>query len=150
MQSKRSIICQKGYILCYFYLQAWLGEIYEYAQDDVVIMLLGNKSDMNNEKVIRREDGERLARVKSLCNNDSCELMLDGYGEEYIFYPCLFEYWSGSQLSHHYNSLHYHQMVNGPLLDLEFTRQYVVYCAIKYFFCRNITLHSWKPVPKQD
>ena len=46
-------------------MQAWLGEIYEYAQDDVVIMLLGNKSDMNNEKVIRREDGERLARVST-------------------------------------------------------------------------------------
>ncbi|XP_064608016.1 ras-related protein Rab-37-like isoform X1 [Liolophura sinensis] len=43
-------------------IRAWLAEINEYAQDDVVIMLLGNKSDMTGERVIRREDGERLAR----------------------------------------------------------------------------------------
>ncbi|XP_052121008.1 ras-related protein Rab-37 [Frankliniella occidentalis] len=42
-------------------IRAWLGEIREYAQDDVVIMLLGNKADCN-ERIVRREDGERLAR----------------------------------------------------------------------------------------
>ncbi|XP_059004747.1 ras-related protein Rab-37 isoform X5 [Mustela lutreola] len=56
---------------------AWLTEIHEYAQRDVVIMLLGNKShrppaegrqwlllqaDVSNERVIRSEDGETLAR----------------------------------------------------------------------------------------
>lgn len=43
-------------------IRAWLTEINEYAQDDVVIMLLGNKADMGGDKIIRREDGERLAR----------------------------------------------------------------------------------------
>ncbi|KAL1140687.1 hypothetical protein AAG570_000617 [Ranatra chinensis] len=44
-------------------IRAWLGEIKEYAQDDVVIMLLGNKSDCHNsDRTVRREDGERLAR----------------------------------------------------------------------------------------
>ncbi|KAK7578151.1 hypothetical protein V9T40_010356 [Parthenolecanium corni] len=44
-------------------IRAWLGEIKEYAQDDVVIMLLGNKTDCkSSERVIRREDGERLAK----------------------------------------------------------------------------------------
>ncbi|XP_027224129.2 ras-related protein Rab-26 isoform X4 [Penaeus vannamei] len=42
--------------------RAWLGEVHEYAQDDVVIMLIGNKCDVNGERVVRREDGERLAR----------------------------------------------------------------------------------------
>ncbi|XP_051529606.1 ras-related protein Rab-37-like [Myxocyprinus asiaticus] len=42
--------------------RAWLTEIHEYAQDDVIIMLLGNKSDMSSSRVIRREDGEKLAR----------------------------------------------------------------------------------------
>ncbi|XP_062590908.1 ras-related protein Rab-37-like isoform X3 [Saccostrea cucullata] len=42
-------------------IRAWLGEINEYAQEDVVIMLLGNKADMTAERVIRTEDGERLA-----------------------------------------------------------------------------------------
>ncbi|KAB0795498.1 hypothetical protein PPYR_12337 [Photinus pyralis] len=43
-------------------IRAWLGEIREYAQDDVVIMLIGNKCDCGTDRVIRREDGERLAR----------------------------------------------------------------------------------------
>lgn len=42
--------------------RAWLGEINEYAQEDVAIMLLGNKADMNQERVIKCEDGERLAK----------------------------------------------------------------------------------------
>ena len=48
-----------------FVLQAWLAEINEYAQEDVVIMLLGNKADLG-ERVIRAEDGERLAKVSYL------------------------------------------------------------------------------------
>ncbi|XP_033894377.1 ras-related protein Rab-37-like isoform X2 [Acipenser ruthenus] len=43
-------------------IRAWLTEIHEYAQQDVVIMLLGNKSDMSSERVIKREEGEKLAR----------------------------------------------------------------------------------------
>ncbi|XP_025715699.1 ras-related protein Rab-37 isoform X1 [Callorhinus ursinus] len=43
-------------------IRAWLTEIHEYAQRDVVIMLLGNKADVSSERVIRSEDGEILAR----------------------------------------------------------------------------------------
>ena len=43
--------------------QAWLTEINEYAQEDVVIMLLGNKADMASERLIKTEDGEKLAKV---------------------------------------------------------------------------------------
>lgn len=43
-------------------IRAWLGEIREYAQDDVVIMLIGNKGDCGSDRAVRREDGERLAR----------------------------------------------------------------------------------------
>ncbi|CAG0881599.1 unnamed protein product [Cyprideis torosa] len=43
--------------------RAWLAEIKEYAQTDVIIMLLGNKCDVAPaERKVRREDGERLAR----------------------------------------------------------------------------------------
>ncbi|XP_019059987.1 ras-related protein Rab-26 isoform X2 [Fukomys damarensis] len=44
-------------------IQAWLTEIQEYAQDDVVLMLLGNKVDSAQERVVKREDGEKLAKV---------------------------------------------------------------------------------------
>ncbi|CAL1615190.1 unnamed protein product [Knipowitschia caucasica] len=47
-------------------IRAWLTEIHEYAQSDVVIMLLGNKTDMAGERAIRREEGERLAREYSV------------------------------------------------------------------------------------
>ncbi|XP_057716778.1 ras-related protein Rab-26-like [Corythoichthys intestinalis] len=43
-------------------IQAWLTEINEYAQQDVVLMLLGNKADATHERVVKREDGERLAK----------------------------------------------------------------------------------------
>ncbi|XP_025054988.1 ras-related protein Rab-37 isoform X1 [Alligator sinensis] len=43
-------------------IRAWLSEIHEYAQKDVVIMLLGNKADVSSERVVRTEDGETLAR----------------------------------------------------------------------------------------
>ncbi|KAG2456078.1 RAB26 protein, partial [Polypterus senegalus] len=42
--------------------QAWLTEIHEYAQQDVVLMLLGNKADATHERVVKREDGEKLAK----------------------------------------------------------------------------------------
>lgn len=47
-------------------LQAWLGEIFDYAQDDVVVMLLGNKCDSSSDRVIKKEEGERLSKVRCL------------------------------------------------------------------------------------
>uniref|UniRef100_A0A8C3AW06 small monomeric GTPase n=1 Tax=Cyclopterus lumpus TaxID=8103 RepID=A0A8C3AW06_CYCLU len=47
-------------------IRAWLTEIHEYAQSDVVIMLLGNKADMSSVRAIRRDEGERLAREYSV------------------------------------------------------------------------------------
>jgi len=44
-------------------IQAWLTEIQEYAQHDVVLMLLGNKVDSAQERAVKREDGEKLAKV---------------------------------------------------------------------------------------
>uniref|UniRef100_A0A3B3QWN4 small monomeric GTPase n=1 Tax=Paramormyrops kingsleyae TaxID=1676925 RepID=A0A3B3QWN4_9TELE len=43
-------------------MQAWLTEIHEYAQQNVVLMLLGNKADAAHERVVKREEGERLAK----------------------------------------------------------------------------------------
>ncbi|XP_021500384.1 ras-related protein Rab-26 isoform X2 [Meriones unguiculatus] len=44
-------------------IQAWLTEIQEYAQQDVVLMLLGNKVDSTQERAVKREDGEKLAKL---------------------------------------------------------------------------------------
>ncbi|KAL0617256.1 Ras-related protein Rab-26 [Plecturocebus cupreus] len=60
-------------------IQAWLTEIQEYAQQDVALMLLGNKVggpavlnwaaglvDSAHERVVKREDGEKLAKEYGL------------------------------------------------------------------------------------
>ncbi|KAL2766614.1 ras-related protein Rab-26 isoform 2 [Daubentonia madagascariensis] len=46
--------------------RAWLTEIQEYAQHNVVLMLLGNKVDAAHEHVVKREDGEKLAKEYGL------------------------------------------------------------------------------------
>nr|XP_012599333.1 ras-related protein Rab-26 isoform X3 [Microcebus murinus] len=47
-------------------IQAWLTEIQEYAQHNVVLMLLGNKVDSAHEHKVKREDGEKLAKEYGL------------------------------------------------------------------------------------
>ncbi|XP_066914270.1 ras-related protein Rab-26-like isoform X2 [Clytia hemisphaerica] len=42
--------------------RAWLSEIREYAPNDAVIMLLGNKCDLAKERQVKREEGEKLAQ----------------------------------------------------------------------------------------
>ncbi|XP_036429221.1 ras-related protein Rab-26 [Colossoma macropomum] len=43
-------------------IQAWLTEIHDFAQENVVLMLLGNKADSTHERVVKREEGEKLAK----------------------------------------------------------------------------------------
>ncbi|KAG7226608.1 hypothetical protein INR49_003774 [Caranx melampygus] len=43
-------------------ITAWLTEIHEYAQQDVVVMLLGNKADSTHDRAVKREEGEKLAK----------------------------------------------------------------------------------------
>ncbi|CAF1064289.1 unnamed protein product [Didymodactylos carnosus] len=42
-------------------ISVWLSEIKEFAHDDVIIMLIGNKID-KSQRVVSKEAGERLAR----------------------------------------------------------------------------------------
>ncbi|XP_075117982.1 ras-related protein Rab-37-like isoform X2 [Leptodactylus fuscus] len=43
-------------------IRAWLTEVHEFAHQDVVVMLLGNKCDVASGRVVRTEDGESLAK----------------------------------------------------------------------------------------
>ncbi|XP_008182396.1 ras-related protein Rab-37 isoform X4 [Acyrthosiphon pisum] len=48
-------------------IRAWLSEIRDYANDQVVIMLIGNKADCSlNDRMVKREDGEQLAKEYSV------------------------------------------------------------------------------------
>lgn len=42
-----------------------MTEIQEYAQSDAIIMLIGNKADKEDERVIKFCEGQRLAEVRS-------------------------------------------------------------------------------------
>lgn len=46
-----------------------MAEIHEYAQEDVVIVLLGNKADMTSERAVRLDEGECLAKVEHYSYN---------------------------------------------------------------------------------
>uniref|UniRef100_A0A1A9V3Q7 Ras-related protein Rab-37 n=1 Tax=Glossina austeni TaxID=7395 RepID=A0A1A9V3Q7_GLOAU len=49
--------------ITYDNIRAWLCEIRDCAQENVVIVLIGNKADCSNsDRQVKREDGERLAR----------------------------------------------------------------------------------------
>ena len=43
--------------------QEWLTVVQEHASPDVIVMILGNKADMNSERVVKSEQIERLAKV---------------------------------------------------------------------------------------
>eukprot|EP00828_Plagiopyla_frontata_P008545 TRINITY_DN14278_c0_g1_i2.p2 TRINITY_DN14278_c0_g1~~TRINITY_DN14278_c0_g1_i2.p2 ORF type:complete len:225 (-),score=44.82 TRINITY_DN14278_c0_g1_i2:149-823(-) len=44
----------------------WLNELNNYAEKNVELLLLGNKSDLNEEKVIKQERAQDLAQQKNL------------------------------------------------------------------------------------
>lgn len=51
-----------------------MSEIHEYAKDDVVVMLLGNKCDMTSERCVKREEAEKLAKVNNMAaGRNRCE-----------------------------------------------------------------------------
>ncbi|XP_076844057.1 ras-related protein Rab-26 isoform X1 [Brachyhypopomus gauderio] len=47
-------------------IQAWLTEIHEFAQEGVVLILLGNKADATHDRVVKREEGEKLAKLSHI------------------------------------------------------------------------------------
>ncbi|OXB81871.1 UNVERIFIED_CONTAM: hypothetical protein H355_015068 [Colinus virginianus] len=66
-------------------IQAWLTEIHEYAQQDVVLMLLGNKVDSAQDRVVKREDGEKLAKFYVLTLLKLCaNVVLQEYGVPFM------------------------------------------------------------------
>ena len=43
-------------------MRDWISEIREYARTSVIVMLIANKVDKNNDRVVTREMGEKLAK----------------------------------------------------------------------------------------
>lgn len=63
-----------GFLLCYAindrrsfeFIECWMGEIRNFASDDVCIVLVGNKSDLTDERVVSTEEGRKLADSHSI------------------------------------------------------------------------------------
>ncbi|XP_043696143.1 ras-related protein RABA6b-like [Telopea speciosissima] len=48
-------------------LEKWLREIREYGDSDMVIVLVGNKTDLGHAREVSKEEGKRLAEKEGLC-----------------------------------------------------------------------------------
>jgi len=47
-------------------IQRWLRELRDHADSNIVIMMVGNKSDLNHLRSVAEEDGQALAEKKGL------------------------------------------------------------------------------------
>ena len=47
-------------------VEKWLQELREHADSNIVVMLVGNKIDLRNQRAVPAEDGSRLAKERSL------------------------------------------------------------------------------------
>merc|ERR1712170_315611 len=48
------------------HLQSWLEDCRRYSNKDIVIMLIGNKSDLSNKRAVSKEEGESFAAKNGL------------------------------------------------------------------------------------
>merc|ERR1739848_265961 len=48
------------------HLQSWLEDCRRYSNKDIVIMLIGNKSDLANKRAVSKEEGEAFAAKNGL------------------------------------------------------------------------------------
>ncbi|KAL9684789.1 hypothetical protein QQ045_022230 [Rhodiola kirilowii] len=48
-------------------LKKWLWELREHSSPDIVIVLVGNKSDLTQYREVSEEDGKKFAEAESLC-----------------------------------------------------------------------------------
>ncbi|KAK4280704.1 hypothetical protein QN277_012290 [Acacia crassicarpa] len=48
-------------------LRKWLRELREFGNDDMVVILVGNKSDLSDSRQVEEEEGKKLAEAEGLC-----------------------------------------------------------------------------------
>ncbi|XP_042518372.1 ras-related protein Rab2BV-like [Macadamia integrifolia] len=70
-------------------LEKWLREIREYGDSDMVIMLVGNKTDMCHAREVSEEEGQRLAENEGLCFMETSAL--ESFNVEEAFLQLIFQ-----------------------------------------------------------
>lgn len=48
-------------------VKKWLRELRQFGSSDMVVVLVGNKSDLGNSREVSEEEGKTLAEVEGLC-----------------------------------------------------------------------------------
>ncbi|KDP41145.1 hypothetical protein JCGZ_03636 [Jatropha curcas] len=48
-------------------VKKWLKELREFSKSDMVVVLVGNKSDLDNSRQVGEEEGKNLAEAEGLC-----------------------------------------------------------------------------------
>lgn len=64
-------------------IDRWLSEVKENADKDIVIMIVGNKSDLKHLRAVRNETGQEYAKSKNLAFLEASAL--DGNNVEAAF-----------------------------------------------------------------
>ncbi|KAF5660907.1 hypothetical protein FHETE_8758 [Fusarium heterosporum] len=63
--------------LSYENASRWLDEVRDHVDDDTVIMLVGNKTDLNHKRVVKTEEAKRFADEKGLLYIETSALSKD-------------------------------------------------------------------------
>jgi small GTP-binding protein len=66
------------------HLNSWMKEIKQYSNHDMVIMLIGNKSDRVNHREVSRDEGEKFAREHGLIFIETSAKSCDKVDEAFI------------------------------------------------------------------
>merc|ERR1712063_194503 len=66
------------------HLQSWLEDCRRYSNKDIVIMLIGNKSDLANKRAVSKEEGEAFAREHGLVFMETSAKTAAGVEEAFI------------------------------------------------------------------
>jgi len=66
------------------HLTTWLEDCRKFSHGNVVIMLIGNKSDLNEKRVVSREEGERFAKLNNLFFLETSAKTADNVEEAFI------------------------------------------------------------------
>jgi Ras-related protein Rab-1A len=62
----------------------WIQEIEKYAQEGVIKILVGNKSDLTSERQVSREEGEELAQKLNVSFIETSAKNADNIDESFL------------------------------------------------------------------
>lgn len=73
--------------LTYEGVERWLKELYEHADAHIVVMLVGNKTDLESERSVPTEEARSFAGTKAMSDTPVLKIIaLDSVSKIYIYF----------------------------------------------------------------